>query len=307
MELSHSVMGSEASIFPGTALAERSRPARTPLWLWWNLLSADAPTVAFLWALLFARAARVSLPLLEAAVLAATVWVIYVGDRLLDGKTGARQSGASDRHAFYVRHRALAWGCLAAVSAAALWVSVTRLEIATRRAGLELAAAVALYFLLVHGARGGLSRLFPKELLVGGIFAAGTLLPAGTRGAEAARALLAPALLFGAVCALNCMAIECWEHHRGGRQWSERPRWLLRWADARIAALAGSLLAAAGFSAFFAPRDPGELELLAACALSLIFLLALDRASHRLSPRSLRVLADAALLTPALFLLKGIF
>lgn len=293
-----------AGIFPGTATVARNRTERTPVWMWWNVLSLDAPSVAFLWALLFARAARVSAPALDAAVLAATVWVIYMSDRLLDGWSGGHGGGPAERHGFSARHRPLLIACLLAVGATTLWVSFTQLDSATRRAGWMLAGAVTLYFLAVHGARGRLRRFFPKELLVGTIFAAGTTLPAWTRGAEAGKALLAPAVLFGALCALNCIAIECWEHHRGGRQWKGPAPWLPRRADARIGTIAMLLLAAAGICACVAARASAEIELSGACALSLILLMSLEHRSPRLSPAVLRVLADAALLTPALFLLK---
>ena len=44
-----------------------------PWWLWWNLLSLDAPTVSIVWALLFASAQGRRLTLPEEIVLGLTV------------------------------------------------------------------------------------------------------------------------------------------------------------------------------------------------------------------------------------------
>jgi hypothetical protein len=57
-----------------------------PWWLWWNILSFDAPMVAVAWALVFAKSAGVALPAAEIAALGLVVWLIYTVDRLLDGQ-----------------------------------------------------------------------------------------------------------------------------------------------------------------------------------------------------------------------------
>ncbi len=61
-------------------------PAR--FWLWPNLLSLDAPVVAVLWQILFARCFQVPVDALAALLLLLTVWLIYAADRTLDAWRG---------------------------------------------------------------------------------------------------------------------------------------------------------------------------------------------------------------------------
>jgi hypothetical protein len=131
---------------PSSTAASRSIRAAAPLHLW-HLSSLDAPTVAVAWAWSLAWAAHRPLPLWSAAALGLIVWVIYIGDRLLDAKrelnpdakrelkpdarsaltTNADQNvyGAKhlrERHFFHWRHRRvfLAIALLAGLAAAAL-------------------------------------------------------------------------------------------------------------------------------------------------------------------------------------------
>ena len=55
----------------------------TPL-LWLTVLSLDAPAVAVLWQLLFARSFHARLGASVTILLALVVWLIYVADRVLD-------------------------------------------------------------------------------------------------------------------------------------------------------------------------------------------------------------------------------
>ena len=82
---------------PGRVDASRRA---TPWWLWWNILSVDAPAVAVVWAALFARAAGSRLSAAEAAALALSVWIIYTSDRLLAGWTASNRAALQYRHLF---------------------------------------------------------------------------------------------------------------------------------------------------------------------------------------------------------------
>jgi hypothetical protein len=92
--------------------------------------------------------------------------------------------------------------------------------------------------------------------------------------------LLGP--LFAALCWLNCMAIEEWEHQSSGR---------------RIEWLAAVLTAASGLSLFGLASHPARWLALAGAVSAAIFLV-LDRS--RLSSGGRRIAADLALLTPAI-------
>ena len=77
---------------------------RMSWWLWPNVLSLDAPIVALVWHLAFARTYEVPVGEVEAALLGLAVWAIYVADRLLD-TARANDSEETARHAFHARHR----------------------------------------------------------------------------------------------------------------------------------------------------------------------------------------------------------
>ena len=290
-----------------TAPEEQPRAGRYPLWMWWNLLSLDAPTVVCLWALFFARAVRIPFPCLAVTVLTVTVWIIYVSDRMLDGLRPSGDAAHSDRHNFHARHGYVVLGVLLPITSANLWICLTRLSSQTRAWGLVMCGAVSFYFLAIHVMPDRVGRWFPKELFAGAIFAAGAAIPAWTHAAESRKGLIPAALLFAGLCALNCIAIECWEHHRGERQWENKPYWLIQLADSRIVQIAAALIVCAGLLGIFGPHNPGQMELFGASAVSLSLIAALDWRSNGLSPQVLRVLADAALLTPAFFLLKSVF
>ena len=284
---------------------ENPRATRYPLWIWWNLLSLDAPTVVCLWALFFMQALHMPFHYLDLALLTVAVWIIYAGDRTLDGLRGSREAKRSDRHNFYARHGYAVLGALLPLASASLWIGLTRLSVQTRAAGLVMCGVVGFYFLAVHAAPDRVARWFPKELIAGAIFATGAAIPAWSHAAESGKELFPAAVLFAGLCGLNCIAIECWEHHRGGRRWKERPYWLVRLGDFRIAQIAAALIVAAGLIGIFGTHSAGMAELLGAAIVSLSLIAALDWRSNDLSPQILRVLADAALLTPVFFLLKA--
>jgi hypothetical protein len=268
-------------------------PLATRAWLWPNLLSLDAPIVAVLWQALFLRCFHATFDRLAAGLLVLSVWLIYAADRWLDvwktpAKFEARQNGAlltnfettqePARHRFYRRHwrRMLpAWIAVFAMAAGLAW---TRLPPVLFERGIALLAAIGVYFAFVHFAPW---RWWPKEFAVGILFAMGTSLAAW--GHVQSPVDVATIVLFCALCWINCAAIEVWEHHE-----------LADW-PVRLAAIAVGLIAVI----FLYDQRP---ILCGAETASAFAFVALDRARHRLSPEALRVLADIALLTPALFL-----
>jgi hypothetical protein len=171
-----------------------------------------------------------------------------------------------------------------------------------------LAAAALVYFTRVHSGRifprfrSALpSRLFApipssllsKELLVGGLFTAGCVLPAWSRNViqtgSAPWPLFATALLFATLAWLNCHAIERWESRHS------QPLNSNIYVAASLLALAGLFLAAV-----LLPMHPGLAALTASGAASALLLALLHHLRHRLTPLALRAAADLALLTPAL-------
>jgi len=277
----------------------RPRPCfSTRLWLWPNLLSLDAPLVAVLWQVLFARCFHANPGSLPAVLLVLAVWLIYAADRSLDAWGG---NGCQPRHEFYRRH----WR-----SVLPLWIVV--LGVTARLAseylspllfhrGLALLAAVAIYFGIVHLAPRKVRRMWPKEAAVAVLFALGASLAAWTRVQSPADTIAI--LLFCCLCWINCAAIERWETGR-----SEADRWPAEpWQGPRPGG-AGFFGLPIGWAALFvgvaavlflSQHRPviGGAE--TASAVAFVWL---DRARQRLSTDALRVLADAALLSPIFFL-----
>jgi hypothetical protein len=251
-------------------------PAETRrAWLWPNLLSLDAPLVAVLWQVLFARCFHAQVNVLAAVLLMLAVWLIYAADRVLDAW---HDSSRLPRHEFYRRHwRAVlpVWGSILAFAG---WLAWTELPPSLLRDGLILSAAVLLYFGAVHLA--GFRRSWPKEAAVAALFALGATVATWNHVRSAAD--VETILLFSCLCWINCVAIEQWE--------TGKPRWPI-WAAALGVGLAAVIL--------LHQDRPVLSSAEAASALAFVFL---DRGRNRFTTDALRVLADVALLSPILFL-----
>lgn len=295
----------------------RAELAAAPWWLWWNVLSMDAPMVAIPWALVFAKSAGVVMPGAELAVLGLVVWLIYTVDRLLDGqaavsaeslmasklphRAGAFGPPLRQRHVFHRIHArsvASVAAVIAAFTAILVWTQIGEIVL---RLAVPLGLILVLYMAWVHLGRGRVMARLPKEVAVGGVFAAGVALPAWSRLAARRWEFFLLAVLFAAVCTLNCVAIDEWENLRerelvgGGRSLAAK-----NLSSGRFA------VALAICAAFLTPvvRLRGEFSAIgAAIAISAILILILDLVRERISADALRVLVDVALLVPALLVL----
>lgn len=269
-----------------------------------HLASLDAPTVAVVWALAFAWAASVHLPLWAPIALWLVAWTLYIADRLLDARpcrdcgAGNRFANASrlqDRHHFHWRHRRVL-GALAAASAIAAAVLVFAfMPSASMKHNSILAAATIAYFTGVHTSPALSTRRllrFPrisKELLVGLLFTAGCALPAWSRipGFGLSWTWLLPITFFALLGWLDCYAIERWEANGTAHS---KPQILLP----------AVLLGSTGLMLCFvlASTHPRQAALLVAGLGSVVLLALLDGLQARLSPLALRAAADLVLLTP---------
>ncbi len=283
------------------------RPRLALIPVYWHLLSIDAPSVAVLWAWSFSRAvaAPVSWPAL--AVLGLGTWLLYVADRLLDGRGGAAPGDLRERHRFHARHRRMLLICGALAIVPLSGLIAFRMSAAARREDAWIFLIAMLYLAAVHvpriRARARVPRRlrFPHELAVALVFAAATAVPAWSASTAAHVDLLWLAALFAALCWLNCAAIHAWESAQPPRRWS------------LASTLALVIACVAGVFMFPAVHNPGVFRLLTAMLASALLLFALDRDFSRsrrrtaekhgdLSTLALRILADAALLTPLLLM-----
>jgi hypothetical protein len=289
---------------PLPTVVERSRSRLWAVPVYWHLLSLDAPTVAVLWAWSFARAAQARAAPTTLAVLGIGTWAIYVADRLLDGRLSPHRD-LRERHFFHARHRREF--LIAAIIPAFVLLGLIRvMPSAARREDAVIFAASMLYFASVHLPALRVRRWFPREVAVGILFACATAIPAWsgyTSASLSSHARLAgPVLLFAGLCTLNCIAIETWE-------FSGKP------TRSNTVSVIAVCLAAAPATLLFIPslRTAEIFPLLAALITSAILLLALDRLHRRAANHApgdnsrfllaLRIAADAALLTPLVFVL----
>jgi hypothetical protein len=255
----------------------------------WHLLSLDAPTVAALWFVLAARSAKLFISAMDVAALALGTWILYVLDRMLDARRGAILF-QEERHRFHGAHRILFLGAIAC-TVPVLLLLLARMEPRLLHAYLLLGLALAGYFTLIHTRR--FAHAVPKELAVGVIFAAAIFMPEFLRG------ILRPlpqAICFGALCWLNCTVIYQREHSD-----LHEAHWSTRFA-VRSAPLLLGAVAAAGLVLLFSGKASHVLSL--SVVMSACVLTALCSARHRMSRLGFRIAADAALLTPLLFLIR---
>jgi hypothetical protein len=248
------------------------------VWLWPNLLSLDAPVVALAWQVLFVRCFHARLGTIPSVLLGLAVWLIYAADRMLDAWRGGERQ---PRHEFYRRYWRAVLPVWSAALAASAWMAFTQLSPELLERGTLLAACTALYLAAVHLAPGRWKAAGRKEAAVAVLFALGASLaawPEVETGYD-----IASILLFSYLCWMNCTAIEDWEHGREARA-------QIVVAAALVAVAAAMLL-----------RDHRPILGCAETA-SALGLVALDRLRRRVSTEVVRVLADAVLLTPVLFL-----
>ena len=282
----------------------------------WHLLSLDAPTVATLWTAFIARSTGIHLPAISLVAMFLMVWTLYAADRLLDAQPLHHHPTANPdlelRHLFHHRHRR---PFLITLGGATLSLSalIPQLPAAALHLFLILGTLLAGYFILIH-ATSGAARL-PKELAVGLFFSAAIFIPTVARltstpveqsfpasllrytAADLRVPLALPAILFAALCCLNCLCIYAWEHpDLVGR--TPLPHRLTQIASHQRRPLALALLLAS-----LAETLAIHSQIAAAIALAVLVLFTLDQVHDRLSPVTLRAAADLALTTPALFLL----
>lgn len=179
--------------------------------VWLNLVCLDAPIVAVAWLWLFARTFHAPLHSGNALALFLTAWLIYLADRLADAvslKPGTRRSIRQD---FCLRHREIWISALLLVGGFDLYVIWRTIAPGTFFAG-AVVGILAVIYLALNYPRGLVWRALPaKELAIGLLFTAGTLVALLPAGPPINAAFLAAGLAFVSLCSLNCISIACWE------------------------------------------------------------------------------------------------
>ncbi len=263
--------------------------------MWWQLptlLSLDAPIVALTWQMLLARATPAALPWQAPVLLFASVWLVYVLDRCLDARKLTLRRAATPRHRFYVRHAHWFGWLVVAVFAGCVGVSMT-LEPRLLLIGSAVALLTGLYLAFIHFAN--VARHIPKELQIALVFSLGVHVALSPWSMTQ----LVSGSLFALLCFLNCAFIAFWERAADTQQ---AQRSLARSHPRSRPILHALTLALIGTSGISGLLLPDMLAIWVCLAVSSGLLLLLEHRHHVLPTRLLRVLADAVLLTPCLFL-----
>jgi hypothetical protein len=281
------------------------KTAHSPLELW-HLLSLDAPTVAALWTWFIARASNIHLPKSSILAMAIAVWMLYAADRLMDARLldtpFPREDRLEARHRFHHQHRtAFLIGIL--LASITLAVLLPRIEPAALRLYLILGGLLSGYFILIHAAPYAAAshhvvHRLPKEIAVGIFFASAIFIPTVSRRPDLRFTLLPVAILFAALCSLNCLFIYAWEHPLPSRTTHATTRLALR----HLPLLAASIPVIAATLICLAKNHENLWPITAACALSATLLLLLHHRRRSVVPITLRAAADLALVTPLLLL-----
>ena len=270
-------------------------------WAWLHLLSLDAPLVAVLWQILFAKSLHVQLPSVVTVILASVIWLIYVGDRILDSLQAEENGDEALRHRFYRTNRMAFLPAFFTLLLLTAWISYADLGFAIWRDGLLLAAVVGGYFAVVHLLGGRAQKWFPKEIAVAILFGVGTFMPVGVLDHQLRIRFLLPFLLFLLVLWMNTLLIEYSEWVTLRRQDADRPHESTIRAGRHLAGFGlgvGVVALGAVASRWFPVTQP----ILLAEGLSALGLAMLGWQWRRISSYAVRVTADAVLLTPLLLL-----
>lgn len=186
--------------------AQRAVPA-----IWLNLVCLDAPLVAVAWLWLFARTFRIPLQAGNGVALFLTAWLIYLGDRLADSVSLEPAGPLSLRQQFCRRHRAIWISMIALVAGFDAYVIYRTTAFETFVIG-GAVGGLALIYLVLNHPLGLIWRSLPaKELMIGVLFAAGTLVALLPPPETVPIGFAIAAVFFAALCALNCVSIAGWE------------------------------------------------------------------------------------------------
>ncbi|CAN5228412.1 hypothetical protein BH20VER2_BH20VER2_02150 [soil metagenome] len=273
-----------------------ARPRTAGVLTWLNLVCLDAPLVAVSWCWLFAQSFDVPVTAGAGAALFLTAWLIYLADRLSDSLSLDRDGETSLRQRFCLQHRR-AWIAAGLLLAILDLVVIATLDSRAFFAGAAVGAVAGTYLLINHTAQLVWRAVPLKEVTIGFVFAAGTMVPLTNRLTSG---LLIAWLLFGCLCSLNCIFIAVWEREldMAQRRVSVATAFpaLSRSLWPMLIVLGGASLAAAFITTRGATVDGGV-------ALSAVLLGAVHKMGHQVQPDVRTALADLALLAPAVLLL----
>jgi len=267
--------------------------------VWLNLVCLDAPLVSVAWLWLFVRTFHVPVDSVSCVALFLTAWLIYLADRWAD--TYSLQEGGlrSLRHEFCLNYRQIWISAVAVVALIDAWVIWRNLNAEIFLAGAAIGALASIYLVLNHSLGGAWRPLPLKELAIGFLFAAGTLVSLFPVR-PITGSLVISGIAFAWLCTLNCINIAFWERELDQEQ--RKVSFATRYPNlhAHLGKLEIAFALAFGLAAIIW-RNAVPVLL---CAGASSLLLALLHSFRERIARDQRVaLADLVLLTPLLALL----
>lgn len=265
-------------------------------WLWPNLLSLDAPLIALVWQEGFARSLGVELEWKHRALLGLCAWLAYCGDRILDGRR-LKKPVESARHEFcrvHYRPLSIAWGVGLLV---AIYLAL-QLSAGELLGGMVLLSSVLVYFGLHHHPATRQRAGCIKECMAGTGFAVGTVFFVLMQ-AEVSAGLIILCVAWAGLCSVNCLMIAGWDRDLDKRM--DQPSMALVWhgMETRVPWMVIAML---GVSLGAVWLDQRWMMLSAALWVSGVGLIQLCLRRSSYPPMLARVLADAVLLSPLIFL-----
>ncbi len=184
--------------------------SRSPL-LWLNLVCLDAPLVAICWQWIFAHSFHLSVPIGHRAALFLTAWIIYLADRFGDSVSLVAGQPKSARQQFCLQHKSIWLVFIICVAVVDVIVVLRTVNHDTVAPGAVLGAFTIAY-LAINQAQSKIWETIPlKEFTIGSLFAAGTLLGVTPHLFAERSTMIFAAILFAALCSLNCVSIAILE------------------------------------------------------------------------------------------------
>lgn len=233
----------------------------------------------------------------NAVALFLTGWLIYLVDRLADAVSLKSEMPRSLRQEFCLRHREIWISALILIGGFdvyVIWRSIT--------AGTFLAGAVvgllAVVYLALNYPRGRVWRTLPaKEVAIGLLFTAGTLVALLPLAGPVTPVFVASGLAFTCLCSLNCISIALWERRLDQAQGKISVATHHSGVARHVRKMCGGL---ALVSVSMAIADWPSAPFFACVALSALLLALLDLLPRELGNDRRTALADLVLLTPIL-------
>ena len=256
--------------------------------------------MAVLWLWLFARTFSLPVRPGNAVALFLTAWLIYLADRFADAASLKSAMPRSLRQDFCLRHREIWISALLLIGGFDLYVIWRSIAAGTFLAG-AVVGILAVVYLALNYPRGLVWRTLPaKEIAIGLLFTAGTLVALLPSPLPATPPFIASGLAFACLCTLNCIGIARWEGDldRAQRKVSVATHYPA--VTGHVRTICGGL-ALAAFS--MAIVDSFSALFFGCVALSALLLVILDLLPRALGDDRRTALADLVLLTPIIPLL----